>query len=105
MKVLKWVVLLLMLFSDNAFAAGDGILQALWLKDLNDLDSLYTSGGIDNDVLEDGDLIIIATSDGISFYRLSLTSGATEDGLSVIAPDEISDGVAYTGDARWLSVT
>jgi len=86
--------------------AGDNITQGLWLKTLSDLPLLYTSGGIDNETLEDNDFVIIADGTGarISFYIFDLDSGVTESYPTIITPDEISDGVPYTGDGRWKLV-
>jgi len=51
---------------------------------------------IDGAGLVDGDLAFVAVSGILYTYRLNATSGATDDGLNVIAPD------ANAGDKRWI---
>jgi hypothetical protein len=51
---------------------------------------------IDGAGLVDGDIAFVAVSGILYTYRLNATSGATDDGLNVIAPD------ANAGDKRWI---
>lgn len=51
---------------------------------------------IDGAGLVDGDIAFVAVSGILYVYRLNSTSGATDDGLNVIAPD------ANAGDKRWI---
>ena len=103
---MKRLMLILLTFfvmiSSAAFGAGDGVKQFLWLDAVNKLPTLYTSGGVDNEVLEDGDTIMISLGGEIIFYHFDINSGASESGEIIIAPDEISDGVPYTGDGRFI---
>jgi len=45
---------------------------------------------------------VTVQGDKIYHYIANLTSGATADGINVIVPLWDSDGVAYTGDLRWI---
>jgi hypothetical protein len=55
------------------------------------------------DDLTDGDpAFVTVKGDKIYHYIGNSTSGAAESSPDVIAPDEASDGVAYSGDYRWI---
>jgi len=95
------LIVFLLIIPTSLFAAGDGIMQGLWLKSVDDLPTLYTSGGPDNKTLENGDFVIISTGSEVRFYSFDIDSGESEVTDVIYAPDEISDGVAYTGDGRW----
>ena len=68
------------------------------------------TGGGENDLdfefaeeVRNGDpAFVTVQGDKIYHYIANLTSGATADGINVIVPLWDSDGVAYTGDLRWI---
>ncbi len=68
-----------------------------------------TGGGEDDldfefaEEVRNGDPAFVTIQDDkIYHYIANLTSGATADGINVIVPLWESDGVAYTGDLRWI---
>jgi hypothetical protein len=64
---------------------------------LNDLDFEFA------EEIGNGDpAFVTVQGDKIYHYIADLTSGAAADGINVIVPLWNSDGVAYTGDLRWI---
>jgi microcystin-dependent protein len=67
-----------------------------------DLDGLFVNGNTGFDALSTGDSVITCINTGMYFYRFDATSGETEALPEIIKPDWESDGVAYTGNGRWI---
>jgi hypothetical protein len=67
------------------------------------IDGLFTGGeeGYYN-VLQDGDSAIAALHSGPLDYVFDIDSALAENVPFIIQPDEVSVGVPYTGDGRWI---
>lgn len=101
-----WLVgmVALFIFWGSANAAGDGKWQNLSGRSLGDLTAIYTSGGVTYNTLEDGDAFLLfdQVTHRTFMYIFDIDSAATENSLTVVTPDNISAGNAYSGNARWL---
>jgi hypothetical protein len=67
---------------------GSGALDAIYADDIHNGDPAF----------------VFVQDDALYHYVADMTSGEAESSPDIIAPDEESDGVAYTGDARWILI-
>ena len=70
----------------SLIGGGAGALDAVYSADIGDGDPAF----------------VTVKGDKIYHYIADATSAAAESSPDVIAPDEVSDGVAYAGDLRWI---
>jgi len=68
---------------------GEGALDAIYADDIGNGDPAF----------------VFIQDDALYHYVADSTSGAAESSPDVIAPDEESDGVAYSGDLRWIRIS
>jgi hypothetical protein len=67
------------------------------------LDAILVGAAGDDPGIADGYVAIVCVQgDGIYHYLADADSALDEDSPDVIKPDWQSDGVAYTGDLRWI---
>jgi hypothetical protein len=79
--------------------------QNLSVSSLADLAGLYTGGETGKyEALADQDICLVMdpTTGELIPFILDIDSGLTHNGSTIIAPSEISPGVSYTGDARFI---
>lgn len=104
MKRLIIIIAFLFVLVSLAMAAGDNKWQNLSGRSVADLAAIYTSGGVTYNTLEDGDAFLLfdQVTHRTFMYIFDIDSAATENSLTVVTPDEISDGSPYAGNGRWL---
>ena len=67
------------------------------------LDAVYVDAAGDDPGISDGYVAIVCVQgDAIYHYIADADSGLDESSPDVIKPDWLSEGVAYTGDLRWI---
>lgn len=78
--------------------------QNISVNSISELQGLYVSGDSDYDALANGDLCFIVNSTDyiVMPYMYYESSGATHDGVGIVAPTYLEEGVSYTGNGRWL---